>query len=85
MTMKELTTKLSASLNMLKGFACEGILCRGWWQVNDNVIEFKTEDDRYIRIRIDDVAEIGTCKIFDERNGFRKPYANVVLNNKARL
>lgn len=81
-TMKELTTTLSASLNMLKGFCCDGKLCNAWMKVNENVIAFRFSDThRNIYIALDEISEIGTCEIYDKRNGFNIPYSNVVLKH----
>lgn len=78
-TMRELKTRLSAALNMIKGFCFNGRLCNGWREINENVIEFRYSDDgRSARIRIDEIDSIGTAKIFDNRNGFCKPYPNVI-------
>lgn len=78
-TMKELKTRLSAALNMIKGFCFNGKLCNGWRQVSETVIEFRYSDDgRIVRIKIDEIDSIGTAKIFDKHNGFSKPYPNVI-------
>ena len=79
MEMRELKIRLSASLNMLKGFCCNGILCNGWREVSDEVIEFRPKGPgRIIRINVSDIVRVDTCRIYDERNGFNKPYPNVV-------
>lgn len=78
-TIKELKTKLSASLNMLKGFCANGKLCNGWHEINENVIEFRfAEDGRFARIKVDEIEAIDICKIYDKRNGFNKSYPNVI-------
>ena len=79
MTMKELTTTLSASLNMLKGFCYNCRLCNGWRKVNETVIEFRYSDDgRIARIELDQIDSIGKVLIFDKRCGYNKPYPNVI-------
>lgn len=78
-TMKELKTRLSASLNMIKGFCCNGKLCNAWRQIDDNVIEFRqTEDRKIVRVNINDISEISTFHIYDARRDFNKPYPNVI-------
>ena len=79
MTMKELKTTLSEALTMIKGFCCNGILCNAWRQIDDDVIEFRhVEDKKIVRVNVNNI-EIGKCTIYDERNGFNKPYPNVIL------
>lgn len=79
MNMKELKTTLSAALNMIKGFCYNGRLCNGWREINENVIEFRyTDNGRTTRVNLNDIESIGKCSIYDERNGFNKPYPNVI-------
>ena len=81
MTIKEIKTQLSASLNMLHGFCYKGKLCKGWREINENVIEFMFADGKtFARVRVNEISEIGTFKLYDELNGFRVPYANVTTD-----
>ena len=78
MTMQELKIKIDASMNMLKGFCCNGIRCNGYIQHSEQGIKFMQTDGKIVRVMLDNVAEVGTCWHYDERNGKRLPFANVV-------
>ena len=81
-TMKELETSLSASINMLKGFAHNGKPCSGWHQVNDRVMEFRYSDNTYGRIKLDEIVGFNYCTVYDERHGREKFYRNVLTERK---
>ncbi len=61
MKIKEVKTELSASINMLHGFCYNGKLCKGWREINENVIEFMYADGKtFSRVKVDEISEIGT-------------------------
>jgi len=80
MTMHTLKIKIEASMNMLKGFCCNGIRCNGYIQPSEQEIKFMQTDGRIVRVMLDNVADVGTCWLYDEREGRRLPFANVVTH-----
>ena len=80
MTMKELTSALSAGINMLKGFCFDGELCNAWQKIDSSTIQFRKVDGRLTRkVSLEEIDCIGKFEIFDDREGFAKRYPNVVL------
>lgn len=82
MTMRELKIEIEASMNMLKGFCYNGIRCNGYIQPNEQEIKFLQADGKLVRVMLADVAEVGTCWLYDKRNERRLPFANVVTKER---
>ena len=88
MTVKELAKKLTAGMyRTINGFYCNGIFYNGYTVIDETTIEFHFARLSYVgadvfcktRLNINQIQGIETIKVYNEREGYKTPYNNVIL------
>ena len=87
MTAKELAKKLSARMFHVEGFYCNGVFYNGYAVTGEKTIEFTYTKLSYVGadvfnktlVNTNNVVAVESVKVYNEREGYKMPYANVIL------
>ena len=90
MTVKELAKTLSDGMfRTINGFYCDGIFYNGYSVIDDTTIEFHYAKLSFVgadvfnntRININRVKSVEKIRVYNEREGYKTTYNNVVLKD----
>ena len=90
MTAKELAKELSARMfRTVEGLYCDGVFYNGYAVKGETTIEFMYTKLSYVGVDVfnktlvntNNVTGVESIKVYNEREGYKMPYANVILKN----